>query len=275
MYQAPNYGYDPNVMMNAGPTYVNAPTYYSGSDGGFDSGLLGAGMGAVADQGLDSVSDGGQDPASSLNTATDLASIDPFYAATNPGFNSVGPGTPTSFQSASADPLAADVAAATGLGSGQASPLAGLGFNESTTSLNVTSGTDALTADSPGLDASIMESPLAGLVGGNGSSTDLGMGLDPSAGNLVSPLAGLAITNASSASLQMSSEPIGDGTDSSVFGGDQSAFVEQTQTTSTQVLDTASDGSQSAVYTEQDTVFEQTTSYSDMGDTSDDGFGYS
>ncbi|MCJ1434991.1 hypothetical protein MMC27_004361 [Xylographa pallens] len=272
-FQAPNYGYDPNAMMNAGPTYVNAPTYYSGSDGGIDSGMLGTGMGVVADQGLDSVSDGGQDPASFMNTATDLASIDPFYAATNPGFSSVGPGTPTSFQSASANPLGAGIAAAAGLGGGEASPQAGLAFNESTTSLNVTSETDAVTSDSPGLDASIMESPLAGLVAGNDSSTNLGMGLDPSASSLVSPLAGLAITNTSTTSLQMSSEQIGDGTGSSVFGG-QSTFAEQTQTSFTEV-DTASNGDQSAVYTQQTTTVEQQTSYSDMGDDSDDGFGYS
>ncbi|MCJ1386698.1 hypothetical protein MMC17_009824 [Xylographa soralifera] len=272
MYQAPGYGYDPNTMTNAGPTYVNAPTYYSGSDGGMDSGLLGAGMGAVADQGLDSISDGGQDPASFMNTATDLASIDPFYAANNPGFNSVGPGTPTSFQSASAGPLAAGVATAVGLGSGQASPLAGLGLNQSTTSLNATSDTDAVITESPGLNASIMESPLAGLVAGNGSSTDLGPGLDPNAGGLVSPLAGLAITNTSTTSLQMSSEQIGDGTNSSVFG-DQSTF-EQQQTSFTAV-DTASNGDQSEVFMQQDTTVEQQTSYSDMGDNSDDGFGYS
>ena len=272
-FQAPNYGYDPNAMMNAGPTYINAPTYYSGSDGGIDSGMLGAGMGVVADQGLDSLSDGGQDPASFMNTATDLASIDPFYAATNPGFTSVGPGTPTSFQSASADPLGAGIAAAAGLDGGEASPQAGLAFNESTTSLNVTSETDAVTTDSPGLDASIMESPLAGLVAGNGSSTNLDMGLDPSGSSLVSPLAGLAITNTSTTSLQMSSEQIGDGTDSSVFGG-QSSFVEQTQTSYTE-MDTAGNGDQSMVYMEQDTTVEQQTSYSDMGDNSDDGFGYS
>ena len=272
VYQTPNYGYDPNAMMNAGPTYVNAPTYYSGSDGGLDSGLLGVGMGAVADQGLDSISDGGQDPASFMNTATDLASIDPFYAATNPGFTSAGPGTPTSFQSASADPLGAGIAAAAGLGGGDASPLAGLGFDQSTTDLNVA---DAVTADSPSLDPSIMESPLAGLVPGNDSSTNLGLGLDPTASAaLVSPLAGLAVANPSSASLQMSSEPLGDGSASSLFGDQSSTFVQQTQTIFAEE-DTASNGG-SAVYMEQDTTTVQTTTtYSDMGDGSDDGFGYS
>ncbi|MCJ1390166.1 hypothetical protein MMC18_003024 [Xylographa bjoerkii] len=268
MYQTSGYGFDPNSMTNAGPTYVNAPMYYSGSDGGMDAGLLDAGMGAVAVQGLDSISDGGQDPASFMNTATDLASIDPFYAANNPGFPSVGPGTPTSFQSASADPLgAAVVAAAAGLDGGDStSPLAGLGVNGSTTSLNVTTATDIV-------DGGTMDSPLAGLVAGNGSSTNLSTALDPDAGSLVSPLAGLAIVNTSTTSLQMSSEQVGDGTNSSIFG-DQTVSIEQQQTSFTEI-DTASNGSQSAVYTEQDTTVEQETTYSDMGDNSDDGFGYS
>ncbi|MCJ1404288.1 hypothetical protein MMC11_007513 [Xylographa trunciseda] len=257
MYQAPGNGYDPNSTMNAGPTYVNAPTYYSGSDGGLDAGLLGIGMSSVADQGLDSVSDGGQDPASFMNTATDLASIDPFYAANNPGFTSAGPGTPTSFQSASADPLGAGVAAAVGLGGG-ASPQAGLAPNGSTTSLSAAGETGG----------GIMSSPLACLAPGNGSLTNLGMSLDPSAGGLVSPLAGLAIGNASSTSLQMSPDQLGDGTNSSAFGGDQSVSIEQQQSTYTDV-ETASNGDQSTTYTEQDTT------YSDMGDNSDDGFGYS
>ncbi|MCJ1286296.1 hypothetical protein MMC26_005641 [Xylographa opegraphella] len=274
MYQAPGYGYDPNTMMNVGPTYVNAPTYYSGDDGGLDPGLLVAGMGIVASQGADPISDSGQDPASFMNTATDLASIDPFYAATNPGFTSVGPGTPTSFQSATADPFGASIAAAAGLGSGDASPLAGLGFNDSTTSLNATSETNAGATDSPSLDTSIMQSPLAGLAGGIGSSTNPGLGLDPNASGLVSPLAGLAIVNTSSTSLQMSSEQTGDGTSSSFFAN-QSTFTEQQQATSFTEVDTDSNGNQSMVYTEQDTTVTQQATCSDFGDDSDDGFGYS
>ena len=267
MYQAPGYGYDPNSTMNAGPTYVNAPTYYSGSDGGMDAGLLGAGVGTAVDQGFDSTSDGGQDPASFMNTATDLASIDPFYAANNPGFASAGPGTPTSFQSASGDPIGAGIAAATAIDSGDtASPLAALQLNESTTSLDMTTGANVAATN-------LMESPLAGLVAGNGSSTSLGVSPDSTAGGLVSPLAGLAIVNTSSTSLQMSSEQVGNGTNSSDFG-DQSVAIEQ-QTTSFSEVETASNGDQSVSYTDQETTVEQETSYSEMGDNSDDGFGYS
>ncbi|MCJ1478050.1 hypothetical protein MMC13_006725 [Lambiella insularis] len=221
-YQNPNFVNDPNAM-NAGPTYINAPTYYSGDNGGFTDGLVGSEVGAATDSVLGSFVDG-QDP----------ASIDPFYVTNHPGFASTGPASPASFQSASGNPIAAETAAAVGLGGADTiSPLAGLALGQSTTSLDM------------------------GSVDATASSTI-------ESGIMTSPLAGLAITNTSSTSLQVSTDQA---------SGEQSVSVEQ-QTTSFVEEDTTSNGGQSSAYMEQDITTQIDTTYSEMGDNSDDEMGY-
>ena len=188
-----------------------------------------------------------------MGSANDVASLDPNYGSMNPGFASAGPGTPTSFLSATGNSLVGDLDDATGLNIGD-SPLAGLGPSASPD----IPATDAL---SDGLSGS----PLAGLAPDNSSTsgfdttgdTSNAFGdMDAGAGDLQSPLAGLAIQNTSTTSLQMSS-------------GGQEISMQQTDSTS-YVDEVTGDGNQSSMFMEQDT----TTTFSDLGDDSDDGFGY-
>ena len=259
---APTFSYDPKAGM-----YSNSGGYYSNS-GGYSSEDLGlsAGAGAVAGVGLDSLAGDGVDPASFLSSSSDLASLDPFYAMNNPGAISAGPGTPTSL---SAEVFTEDVTTNTDSATGDVtSPLAGLALGGSTTSLGSTDPTAA--TDALGSGSNLVESSLAGLAPNNGSVTDLG-GLSSDLGtmDMTSPLAGLAPNNGSTTDLGGFGDPNADGTNLSDSGG-QTMTEEQTQTTYMEE-DTTSNGDQSSIFIQQD----DTTTYTDMGDGSDDGFGYS
>ena len=254
---APTFSYDPNANM-----YSNSGGYSSEDLG------LSAGVGAVASAGLDSIAGDGVDPASFLSSSSDLASIDPFYAMNNPGAISAGPGTPSSLVSPSGGLFTEDATTDTdGAPGGLTSPLAGLVPGGDTSG----GGTDPNSAiDGLGFGSDFMESPLAGLAPSSGSTTDLGgLGSDPGATDMTSPLAGLAPDNGSTTDLGGFGDSNADGMNLGDSGG-QMITEEQTQTTYMEE-DTASNGDQSSIFMEQ----QDSTTYTDMGDDSDDGFGYS
>lgn len=240
------------------PTYAEPPMMY-GTAGYYDSGyeaeegVLGPDAGTIA--GEVALADG-VNPSSFINSATDLASIDPFYAQMNPEFTS---DASTTDATEGYDGVDHGVEEST-------SALAGLGLEAG----GSTAAEQGAATDNSNFGFNTMESPLAGLAPqDDGSGGDRGAGGDSSGFDPgVSALAGLAPPDDAGAT---SAADLGASVDYGAAFDDGTSGAYDTMAAAQMGTEMEEQGYENASALIGDSTYEQ----EGMGDDDDDGFGYS